>query len=181
MANNFIQFSEMIPHLTEEEGRWLKEQLEVIFIHAGKEYTEADLPKGLSRSDLEWSGCRAYRDLDGFDPAVDEGAGFAYAFDLENDDPTSWGSHLWVYAEEYGELERLTHLVQKFLKRFRPNRSWSLGYACTCSKPRVGEFGGGAVFVTAERIVWQDSWTFLAKKEKRFQRKQRSAARKENS
>jgi hypothetical protein len=37
-----------------------------------------------------------------------------------------------------------------------------LTYANTCEKPRVGEFGGGAMFVTADNIVWEDSYTFVA-------------------
>ena len=61
-----------------------------------------------------------------------------------------WGRHLWFYAEESGSPDNVAWLVQKFLKRFRPDQCWSLTYAATCSKPRVGEFGGGAVFVTAD-------------------------------
>ena len=61
-----------------------------------------------------------------------------------------WGRHLWVYAEESGSPDNVAWLVQKFLKKFRPDQCWSLTYSTTCSKPRVGEFGGGAVFVTAD-------------------------------
>jgi hypothetical protein len=35
-----------------------------------------------------------------------------------------------------------------------------LTYAITCSKPRVGEFGGGAVFVTGSDIKHFDTWQF---------------------
>ena len=30
-------------------------------------------------------------------------------------------------------------------------------YATTCSKPRVGEFGGGVIVVTADEIEWLDA------------------------
>lgn len=128
MANNYLQFSEVLPRLTAEEEQWLVEQLEVVHVHDGKEYTDKDLPEELASEEIEWSGCRAFRDLDGFDPGMEDGAGFCYEFDTDEDAYTNWGRHLWVYAEEYGDEERLTHLVQKFLKRFRPQDSWSLGY-----------------------------------------------------
>ena len=34
-------------------------------------------------------------------------------------------------------------------------------YARTCSKPRVGEFGGGAVFVTADEVKWENAYDFV--------------------
>ncbi len=60
------------------------------------------------------------------------------------------------------------HLVQKFLKQFAPNDSWSLTWATTCSKPRAGEFGGGAVFVTASDIKWNDSYDFVEQQAEAF-------------
>ena len=68
---------------------------------------------------------------------------------------------MWLYAEEWADLERVAHLVQKFLEQFRPEGCWSLSWATTCSKPRVGEFGGGALFVTAEDVTWQNAYDFI--------------------
>ncbi len=48
--------------------------------------------------------------------------------------------------------------MRDFLKRFRPNDSFSMGHAFSCSKPRLDGFGGGAVFVTAERIECPDTF-----------------------
>jgi hypothetical protein len=66
--------------------------------------------------------------------------------------------------------------VQKFLKKFRPDQCWSLTYATTCSKPRAGEFGGGAVFVTADEIKWQNAYDFIEDQRAAFKAK-RSKAR----
>jgi hypothetical protein len=44
MANNYLQFSEVIPRLSESEEAWLREQLEVICVRDGKEYPENALP-----------------------------------------------------------------------------------------------------------------------------------------
>ena len=32
MANHYLQFSEVLPHLTEEEERWLRHQLEIVWV-----------------------------------------------------------------------------------------------------------------------------------------------------
>ncbi|MGA2258340.1 MAG: hypothetical protein ABSG53_27055, partial [Thermoguttaceae bacterium] len=60
-------------------------------------------------------------------------------------------------------------LVHKFLKRFRPDQCWSLTYANTCSKFRVGEFSGGAVFVTANEIKCQNADDFVQLQRAAFQ------------
>ena len=56
----------------------------------------------------------------------------------------------WVYSEEVGNVDCVCDFVQKFLAKFRPDKVWYLNYAWTCSKPRVGEFGGGKAKVTAK-------------------------------
>lgn len=165
MANNHLEFSEVLTNLTEEETSWLKRQLEVVCVFSDEEYPEDDLPEGLDPTNTQWTGCRVYRDMDGYEP--DFGVGFQYEFDT---DVEGWGQYLWLYAEENGEVNRAAHLVQKFLQQFRPDQCWSLSYAYTCSKPRVGEFGGGAVFVTAAEIKWQDGGSFVYEQEQAFQR-----------
>lgn len=73
-----------------------------------------------------------------------------------NDPDGDWNRHLWVYAEECGSPQNVAWLIQKFLKRFCPKKHWIMTWACTCSKPRVGEFSGGAILVTANAIRWFD-------------------------
>jgi hypothetical protein len=64
-------------------------------------------------------------------------------------------------------------LVQKFLRHCRHDQCWSLTYATTCSKLRLGEFGGGAVFITADDIRWNNSYDFVEEQRKAFERHQR--------
>ena len=118
MADNYLQFSESLNSLTTEEADWLRKQL--------AEDPVTDCPRFLvDFADRE---------------ADDTDYGFQYEFqDASN------GCHLWLYAEEHAEVARLAHLVRKFLQRFRPDQYWSLTYATTCSKLRLGEFGGGAL------------------------------------
>ena len=159
MANHYLQFSEVLPHLTGDEERWLQHQLEVVLVFRGREYVKGSLPEGLDPAEAEWTGCRVYRDLEGFESEFDESAGFEYRF--SNDLHGDGSRQFWIYADESGDLERLAHLIQKFLCQFRPDQCWSLTYATTCSKPRLGEFGGGALFVTADEIKWHNAEEFI--------------------
>ena len=59
---------------------------------------------------------------------------------------------MWLYAEESGNPLAVAQFVQAFLKRFRPEESFALTYAYFCDKPRLGEFGGGAIVVTTKSI-----------------------------
>jgi hypothetical protein len=145
MADNYLQFSESLDSLAPEEADWLREQLgEDPLVHC---------PRFLL--DL------ADRETD------DTDYGFQHDFQGDLQD-----SHLWISAEERGDVERVAHLVQKFLRRFRPDQCWSLTYATTCSKLRLGEFGGGAVFVTTDDIHWNDSYDFVEEHQKAFERRQ---------
>jgi len=157
MADYYTEFSEVIPNLTGEEQDWLADQLRVVQVYGGKEYLEDQVPESLADVEPDWHGCRAYRDMDDYDPDSGPEPHFDYAFD-RND---NHGRDFWVGTTEYGRVDCVGHLVQKFLKKFRPNDYWSLTYSASCSKPRVGAFGGGAVFVTADKIVWCNAHDFV--------------------
>ncbi len=167
MANNYLQFSEVIPHLTEDEGTWLRNQLERVYVFGEREYREGEVPEDLARQDADWIGIRGLRDAED-PPEDDEFIGFQHEF-CKDDDRDGWGRYLWIFAEEDGGVDCVVHLVQKFLRQFRPGECWSLTYATTCSKPRVGEFGGGAVFVTVDEIRWQDAFDFVEQQRAAFQ------------
>ena len=64
------------------------------------------MPAELQGKNPDWVGCRAYRDMEGYD--ADEEAGFEYSFSQDDD----WGRHLWLYTEEWGHVERVAHLVR---------------------------------------------------------------------
>ncbi len=177
MADNYLEFSETLTHLTDEQVDWLQNQLETVHVIDGVEYAEDKLPdatdtgdggdtgNGGDTGDGAWIGCRAYRDMDDYDPGYGENVGFDYSFSEDVDE--EWGHHLWIYSQEHGCVDRVAHLVQKFLRKFRPDQCWSLTYAGTCSKPRVGDFGGGAIFVTASDIKYFNAWEFVEQQEKR--------------
>ena len=147
----------------------MKEQLQTVRVFGNNDYPEDAVPAELADTEPDWAGIRFLRDKGDHDPTWDY-LDFAYKF---HDDPDKggWGRHLWVYAEESGHPDNVAHLVQKFLTKFRPDQCWALTYAVTCSKPRAGEFGGGAVFVTADEIKWQNAYEFIEQERTAFEAK----------
>jgi hypothetical protein len=167
MADNYLQFSEVLVNLTEPEEAWLKEQLQTIRVFNDKEYAEDAIPAELTSANTDWAGVRFLHDKDDFDSRWDT-LGFEYEFDSDSD-KDGWGRHFWLHADDWGNPENVAYLVQKFLKMFRPDQCWSLTYAASCSKPRIGEFEGGAVFVTADAIRHQNAFGFIEEQRAKFE------------
>jgi hypothetical protein len=88
--------------------------------------------------------------------------GPACAWSINND--TESKTHLWVHADECGDIERVCNTVQAFIKKFRPDHVFTLQWADYCSKPRVGEFGGGYAIVTIDDVVIESTWWLLQQK-----------------
>lgn len=162
MADNFLQFSETLDDLKPEEADWLRQQLEPIAVIDGKEYPEDDDAVRNCETEPSYRGLRF---LQGYEDLEDDADMQGFEVDFQKDEDNT---HAWISAEAYGDPDRVAHLIQKFLKQFRPDQSWSLTYATTCSKLRVGEFGGGAVFVTAGEIHWQSSREFIEQQRAAF-------------
>jgi hypothetical protein len=177
MADNYLQFSETLDNLTADEESWLNEQLTPVVVIGGKEFVENDPAieeLQASDADPDFTGPRFLRDNPNFDSSFDV-MGFEFAFEDRTE-----SCILWLYSESYGNPENAAWLAQKVLKQFRPDQCWSLTYASTCSKPRVGEFGGGAVFVTANEIEWQSADDFAQRRRANFHQDRQSSERKTN-
>ena len=72
------------------------------------------------------------------------------------------GNRLWVYSEAGSNLDNLIAFVQAFLKKFLPKGHFELQWSEHCSKLRAGEFGGGAVIVTADKFICYGTWSMIA-------------------
>jgi hypothetical protein len=174
MADNYLLFSEVLPNLTASEEAWLKEQLQKVCVFGDATYAEDAVPADLAEREPDWSGILFLRDKGDYDPACDS-LGFEYHFADDPPPPDGWGRHLWFYSEDYGNPENVAWLIRKFLKQCHPDQWWWLAYAENCSKPHVGEFGGGAIFVTADEIKWQSTHDFIEQELKAFRAKQQRA------
>jgi len=124
MANNYLQFSAMLENLTDDEAKWLEDQLSIVEDENGYDVKKFMLDLN---GDEYWTG--------EFSHKIVEDKNCRY---------------LWIYADENGDVDAVGILINKFLKTFRPNDCWGMTYSLTCSKPRIGEFSGGWLFVTAD-------------------------------
>ena len=158
MANNYQQFSVSINDLTDDEHAWLTKLLAAL----GDAPEIMMDPTGESNEDLvaEWAK---------FDELVGAELSdivLAVAYD-DSGDKGYWGQtslsitgvanykpSLWLYEEESCNLEAVVELIHQFFKKFRPTETLVLSWADTCSKMRIGEFGGGEVLITADWVYW---------------------------
>jgi len=139
MADNYLLFSESIPGLNPEEQDWVRRLL------------STDRPH-----DLAEMGIRA----DVID--IEDWPGFQWEVQQPSND-------LWLYAEESGNVMHVGEFVRAFLARSRPAACCHLSWAETCSRPRLGEFGGGGLFVTASSVQSWSAHEWLAQQRARFQ------------
>jgi len=126
MANNYTEFSEMIPCKSKEQQDWLMREL-----------------------------AEAVKDDDG---AMYPPCEF-----------TPDGKDVWVYAEDSGDLDVLADVVATFQNVFGVEEPWTLTWAGTCSKPRLGNFGGGGLVAYRGKVSWQDAWDWCAAEVQRLQ------------
>ncbi len=71
------------------------------------------------------------------------------------------GGELWLYAKEGGDVDAAAKLIQAFLAHFDIAGGIYMSWACTCSKPRINQFEGGAVVVTRKDMLWLSSYDVL--------------------
>ncbi len=141
MANNYCEYSESISDLTEVEIKWLEKQI-----------TAND--EAFSKDKIDWeeyfaASLRPYSHVDNFgmgDPRRGRGR--------------RRPSRMWItaYGDDGGSLDAVANFLQKFLKKFRADEIVTITWADTCSKPRIGEFGGGAVVITAKTQKWMTTY-----------------------
>ena len=80
---------------------------------------------------------------------------------LNLDHAEAEGDKVWIAEMEGTDLEFLADVLQDYLRHNDPEGSIGFSWAETCSKLRVDEFGGGAVFITHDNQVWLNSYHWL--------------------
>lgn len=148
MANNYLQFSLLVPLKSKAELRWVAKTL-------------ASITKLFDNRELDEKRARALGTLGR--RIIDEQWDYMdFQFSLEpTRDDADGVAALWLYAEESGDPDQVAAVLEEFLKKFRPTGVITFSWAYTCSKLRVNEFGGGAAVVTADgtSILDAQSWT----------------------
>jgi len=133
-------------------------------------YTEfSEELENLTPEEVAWCKARL-RELSA---EVEEKDGIgSLGFDFQFISESEGDQTLWFHSEETGHLEILPDFVREFLSKFRPTDAWSLTWADTCSKPQIGAFGGGAVFVTPTRITYINSYAWVATMKQLWEKKE---------
>jgi hypothetical protein len=67
---------------------------------------------------------------------------------------------VWLYSEENCLLEELAEMLAEVQITFNLGPV-GFDYSVSCSKPALGEFGGGAVFIENGKTKWRDTGTWL--------------------
>jgi hypothetical protein len=75
--------------------------------------------------------------------------------------------YLWIQGE-YGLNEATTLFLQAFLQTFRPDQAIGIEQAIYADRPRAGEFGGSATFITAKTVEHFSTTEWLEQQQHRF-------------
>jgi hypothetical protein len=159
MAEYYTLFCEKLEIRTSEEYEWLKR------VYAWTPEEDG----GINLEDMEAEIERVKEEL-GFDLSYEDFDTFPeHQYELTSES-------LRVYSEEDLSTGTVSRIIQGFLRKFRPDECFSITWAFTCSKTWVGEFAGGAVFITADKIEDHHVRNFVMQKE--MEHEKRIAAKK---
>lgn len=139
MANYYTLFSEEFVGLSADEAHWFEKFL-------GTKPMNIDPENPRDGYEREWLQMLTEGQVNPEEFMVD-------AQVQKNEDGTF---SLWVYSEESNDPYHAAILIQRFLRTWRyhdhNDDEFFISWAETCSKPRVGQFGGGLILVTKQDI-----------------------------
>ena len=136
MADNYLQFSFAVQLNNEDEREWLETIL------CG-ENADGEVPEEFHEAFPDFS---EWGSLD-----------FDWEIDGEN--------QLWIHTDDgMGNPSMVADLLQYYLKKFDPKAHVSFEFAETCSKPKLDEFGGGAVVISMDEMWWMSTGQWAAEK-----------------
>lgn len=153
MANNYTQWSESIAlsdfdDTREAEKLWIRKALMSYDEWSGEVEEGGDRSVDAFEQHLSEVGVVDLVRCNNLDCWPD------FGWEIESD-------RLWVYSEESGSIDNLSIFIMSFLKKFMPTASFSLQWASTCGKMRIGEFNGGAMVVTSNAVLIKGTWTVV--------------------
>tara|TARA_Y100000817_G_scaffold202260_1_gene158372 strand:+ start:97 stop:588 length:492 start_codon:yes stop_codon:yes gene_type:complete len=159
MTNGYVQFCEALAVDNDQEYFWLKAAMEVAAFRCGG--TLEDLEGIVSEYQLRETG-RPLKDYINKDEVAALFKIFEepyLGFEIEGD-----RGERTVHLSG-SDAHQAAGLVQLFLKRFKPNLYWKLECGFY-----VEDFGGLAVFVTADQIQTYDTNQWLTEKAEEFRK-----------
>ena len=150
MANSYLEFSEAIGDITEEEKKWIEGIPDRGDYEDNEKYEDEDAWMKAYAEALTAYGISGQEMLD--EGNIDMFPNFTCVIDTAGD----W----WLSTHDYewGYPHHAAMVVQGFIKKFRPDFVFKLTWCEYCDKPRIGEFGGGWLVVDKDRVVFGNVW-----------------------
>ena len=148
MANSYTSFVLMIPKLTKKEVEWLKQEVSC---------PEEEFDTWDEEKQQAWLTAHS----------VDEVTYWPDFGFVASKEGSRWTAEF--FSEEAGSINNVCDVLQRYLNAFHPDRHISFEWAFTCSARRLGEFGGGAAFITAKKIHYLHTADWLTKKAKQWE------------
>jgi hypothetical protein len=84
--------------------------------------------------------------------AINETDTLGFDWDVETGD--HGGSELWLHNDESIDMEMAVEVCRILLELDENDAVYTAEWADTCSSPRIGEFGGGAVAFSRHGAEW---------------------------
>lgn len=152
MSNYYTHACWILKTLTDAEQQWLGEQMEEVE-HPGT--LQADEGPVLCPRILV-----DYPQLELESPYFD--------FHIHTSAATS-GIYLCIEDEDgILDTDKVTYFLQKFLQAFPDRRYATFEWAYGCDQAKSDAFGGGAAFITADEVKWENTTHWLQVLEKEF-------------
>ena len=139
MADNYTQFSFGVQLASPAEAEWI-EELVSFADNNSEELPPGELTDVLLRINPDWE----------------------YGPYLEFDYQIDGGLELWIHDDGgQGNTTIVANFLGEYLRRFNHDTKIAFEFCWSCSKPRIGEFGGGACVVSANEEKWFSSSQFI--------------------
>lgn len=142
MANNYTSASFTIPVKDEDAARRWMQALEAWYRDETQHLEPAVF--GAKAAMIE---SRLRREFE-------QGLGFQWEVE-----PVCGTSRLWIAHEESIDMETAIDVAMAILELDENDEVYTAEWANTCDKPRVDEFGGGAVAFSRARSAWMNTST----------------------
>ena len=147
MADISERFSDkLIVELSDEERAWVEQILHPV--------DSMDYPTEDPELQERWDFLMEHVDA----TLIEDEAWPRFVWELEEDG-------VWMYDD--GGCFRAEHVVEfvhLFIKKFRPKMIWKMTWAGTCTRPLLGQFGGGWAVVDVNGVTFGNVWDEADKK-----------------
>lgn len=153
MAEYYTQYYGVVHNLSHQEITWLNKKL-----------SPPEEPGALKDGMEYYSWERKFEGKYGCPPSM--WPGFDWMIKVKDK-----SINLVIYNDDqYNPMTPLANLMQAFIREFRSKECFGLDWSYGCSKSHVDAFGGGAMFVTAEKIEWFYTRSWLEDKGAEFEK-----------